>query len=138
MHVSYAPPTLLRLASESPELLTRVKTWQSLGSFVLSGWCEVSSLPITYSEASWTGMLNRFTLDWDPELCSILGIDVTKLPNLADYNTNLPSLGKDILDKIPVRVFMFIVNKIGIVAHYLHCTRKHIGIEAVKNLSFGQ
>lgn len=61
-HASYAPVHLLQLVSEYPAVARKVKTWQSLPSMMAAKWTCQHSVPVSYSEASWTGMLDFRTL----------------------------------------------------------------------------
>ena len=85
IHTAYAPAQLLRLASEEPERLSRVDSWQTLASHLLSRWRGRPHSPISNSEAGWTGLLNRHRLTWDQELIQRVGIDNTKLSPTVDY-----------------------------------------------------
>ena len=67
-HVSYAPAQLLRwlraAASTVPgQRRRRVKVWQTLPSLVAARWCRLASAPVSYSEASWMGLLDLRKLD---------------------------------------------------------------------------
>jgi gluconokinase len=42
-------------------------------------------LPISYSMASWSGMLNREKLEWDEEWLKVLGLSRNLFPPLADF-----------------------------------------------------
>ena len=47
-----------------------VVAWQTLSSYILSRWSreaksEYTSFPVSFSEASWTGLFNPRTLEWD-------------------------------------------------------------------------
>lgn len=64
-HVSYAPAQLLRwlrATAKTPQR-RRVKVWQTLPSLVAARWCCLASAPVSYSEASWMGLLNLRKLD---------------------------------------------------------------------------
>ncbi|GMA15156.1 gluconate kinase [Deinococcus metallilatus] len=43
----------------------------------------------SYSLASWTGMLNRFSLTWDAGALAAAEVTADQLPELADYDTSL-------------------------------------------------
>jgi len=86
IHTAYAAPQLWRLAEEEPELLGRVFKWQTLVSFCLARWTGATHLPVSYSEASWTGLLDFRALEWCAELTSMLPIHPLSLPDLADYH----------------------------------------------------
>lgn len=87
-HVSYAPAQLLRWLQETttaatvatptrerankgdsnqrrwqPPQRSHVKVWQTLPSLVAARWCCLRSSPVSYSEASWTGMLDLRKLE---------------------------------------------------------------------------
>ncbi|GAB5031647.1 sugar (pentulose and hexulose) kinases [Nannochloropsis oceanica] len=85
IHTAYAAPQLCRLAEEEPDVMIRVFKWQSLVSFCLARWTGATHLPVSYSEASWTGLLDFRRLEWCAELTSMLPIQPLTLPSLADY-----------------------------------------------------
>lgn len=87
-HVSYAPAQLLRWLQETTTAGTvatptrervkkgdsnqrrwrspqrsQVKLWQTLPSLIAARWCCLRSAPVSYSEASWTGMLDLRKLE---------------------------------------------------------------------------
>lgn len=85
-HMSYAPTQLLRwLQAEEeapPTVMTRativqregeggrregqrrhVKVWQTLPSLIAARWCCLASAPVSYSEASWMGLLDLRKLE---------------------------------------------------------------------------
>jgi len=66
-----------------------VHQWQTIASACLSRWtgCPTSSLPMSYSEASWTGLLHVGTCDYEPTALELLPPECrAALPALADYN----------------------------------------------------
>ena len=82
IHSSYLPSRLLWLERSRPRLFSRVARWTTLGEFLYSRFfrtCEVS-----YSAASWSGLLNRHLLDWDEAWISLLPIRRTQLSPLRD------------------------------------------------------
>ncbi len=85
IHTAYAAAQLYRLAEEEPDLMGRVFKWQSLVSLCLARWTGATHLPVSYSEASWTGLLDFRRLEWCAELTSMLPIHPLSLPSLADY-----------------------------------------------------
>lgn len=91
IHASYAPAHYLRVCAEEPELLPRVKQWRTLGAHIVA---RLSGLglqaPVGLSEASWTGLLNRHTLEWDAQLLGAIGLSADRLPPLADFDDAVP------------------------------------------------
>jgi gluconokinase len=93
IHSAYAGPTLLRLATTTPSpsatqaaQFSDIRCWQSFASYLLSRWCDRPGLPVSYSEASWTGLFDRHALDWDADLLSVVGVDATTLAPVVDYD----------------------------------------------------
>ena len=93
LHSSYALPQLRHLyngKSRSSEIIaSEVDVWTTISSLCVSRWTGAvpSSVPISYSEASWTGLLNIRSCRWDrgalnllPEKC------VSALPSLSDFD----------------------------------------------------
>jgi gluconokinase len=81
IHTSYLPARLLWLRQQG---LTHVSTnrWISLGEYIyllLLGRDDQS-----LSVASWSGLLNRHTLDWDDWLLGQIGLFHPQLPPLVD------------------------------------------------------
>lgn len=61
IHVSYAPVQLLQWltrTSDESKSRAKVKTWMTLPSLIAARWCCLSSAPVSYSEASWMGLLD--------------------------------------------------------------------------------
>lgn len=76
-HSSYTPPRLLWLAKKSPRIFAATTHWLSLGEYVylqLLGTTAVGS-----AAAAWSGMLDRFTGDWDEPMLQAARIDRNQL-----------------------------------------------------------
>lgn len=72
IHGSYAPVQLLQWLikrsneegeekesrSDESKPRAKVKTWMTLPSLIAARWCCLSSAPVSYSEASWMGLLD--------------------------------------------------------------------------------
>ncbi|MDH4267604.1 MAG: FGGY family carbohydrate kinase, partial [Deltaproteobacteria bacterium] len=83
-HSSYLPARLRWLFSRQPDLFRRAARWISIGEYMelkLFGTTAVS-----YSVASWTGLLNRRQLVWDAKLLARLPVGVEQLSPLSDVN----------------------------------------------------
>jgi gluconokinase len=59
----------------------------SLPDFLLMRWS--GELLTSYSLASWTGMLDRRTLDWDASALAAAGLSPAQLPALCDHDARL-------------------------------------------------
>lgn len=84
LHSSYLPAKMLWFYRTWPKLGQKVKRWVSIGEYLelkLFGCAAVS-----YSVASWTGLLNRRELIWDDQILQNLPIDKKQLSPLTDVN----------------------------------------------------
>ena len=87
IHSSYALPQLIHFYSKcenSEKLIQLPQLWTTISSFLISKWTgasDVADIPISFSEASWTGMFNFRKCCWD-------------------YNAILPDKCRDCLPKI--------------------------------------
>jgi gluconokinase len=87
---AYAPARLRWLARSDRACFEQVARWLSVGAYLeqeLFGTARVS-----YSAASWDGLLDRRKLAWDAPLLAHLGLSVEQLPPLADANAPLSGL----------------------------------------------
>lgn len=88
VHVSYAPVQLLRwlvLGGDGGDVAIdegigggvnmKVKVWQSLPSLIAARWCCLQSAPISYSEASWTGLLDFRKLEVRREASQLIVLE---------------------------------------------------------------
>lgn len=86
-HPSYLPSRFLLWQEAQGALFSRVTSWTTLGDYleqILFGRSEGAR--VTYSVASWTGLLNRHTLDWDEAMVDRLALDRATLPRLVDVS----------------------------------------------------
>ena len=84
-HPSYLPSRFLLWKETDAAMFAKVACWATLGEYLeqtLFGRSDRAG--VTYSVASWTGLLNRHTLDWDEALLARLTLDRTTLPRLID------------------------------------------------------
>lgn len=82
LHTSYLPARLLWLKRTMPEVYGRVVRWLTLAEFVYAAF--LGQTRASYSLASWSGLLNRRTLDWDREWLDRLGLRPDCFPPLGD------------------------------------------------------
>ena len=98
-HDSYAIEHLRTFTAVKPLLAAQVNRWTSLSSYFISTWTvqnerlaradsftEPSFCPVSYSEASWTGLLNFSSLKWDKTAVALSSIDPTSLSALCDFD----------------------------------------------------
>ncbi|TYZ54286.1 hypothetical protein PybrP1_009359, partial [[Pythium] brassicae (nom. inval.)] len=92
IHPAYAPAEFLRLHAEERELVQRVHKWQSISGFLVGKWTRAAEknsgcVPMSFSEASWTGLFDFRHWQWDRALLELVHMDVAKMPPLADSST---------------------------------------------------
>ena len=88
LHSAYALPQLRVLYKEGRSSLGKQKKhhWQSIAGYCLSQWTGRKCLPITYSEASWTGLLNIRDCVFEESAIRCLPPNCrAALPELADF-----------------------------------------------------
>ena len=98
-HPSYLPARLRWLARTEPERFQRVAHWLSMGDYLalrLFGQAAVS-----YSIASWSGLLNRYTLTWDKPLIDHLPVEINQLPPLTDVSQPQQGLRPEFAERWP-------------------------------------
>lgn len=82
LHTSYLPARFEWIAHHHPEWLRQVQYWLSIGDYVL--WRLTGERCTSFSVASWTGLLNRRTLQWDEEWLERFNLAVGQLPALVE------------------------------------------------------
>jgi gluconokinase len=85
LHAAYWPARLRWLRRTRAADAARVASWMDLGTFLLRRWLGRADVPMSYSIASWTGLLDRRALGWDAPLLESVGIPAQALPALADH-----------------------------------------------------
>ena len=83
-HPCYLPAYFRWFAKTKPDIFKKVSRWMSIGEYLevkLFGESAVS-----YSVASWSGLLNRHDLVWDEDLLRALPIMEDQLSPLVDSN----------------------------------------------------
>lgn len=99
LHSSYLPARFRWFARTRPAQFERVTRWVSLGEYMhlqLFGATAVS-----YSIASWTGLLNRRRLEWDRELVEALPITIDDLSSLTDVDSSRRGLREPFASRWP-------------------------------------
>lgn len=76
IHPAYATPQLLAFYrnEQNNSMFRQIEKWQTISSICLHRWCgkPYLQMPISYCEASWTGMLDFRTCAWDDEVVELL------------------------------------------------------------------
>jgi gluconokinase len=85
LHAAYWPARLRWLRRARPTDVARVASWMDLGTFLFRRWFARADAPMSYSIASWTGLLDRRALRWDAPLLERVGVPPEALPALADH-----------------------------------------------------
>lgn len=87
-HTAYHPARLHWLRRTEPDLFASVSQWIDIGTYLYRHWfgSVADAAKSSYSVASWSGLLNRETLDWDDEWLSVLNLLKSAFPLLCDYD----------------------------------------------------
>jgi gluconokinase len=99
IHTSYLPARFVWLRETMPEAYARTAHWISLADYIyllLLGRYEQS-----LSVASWDGLLNRKTLDWDEQLLEQIGLERESLPALVDAYDGVQGLKPEFAKRWP-------------------------------------
>lgn len=99
IHTSYLAPRLRWLARTRPDVFASAARFVSLSEYVqlhLLGHTAAGT-PV----AAWSGLLNRHTGDWDPELLAAAGIDASRLSPVQDPGVPLPAPGEAVRRRWP-------------------------------------
>ncbi len=92
-HTAYYPAQLHWIHAEYPEAAARATHWLDFSTYLYREWFG-RGVPMSYSTASWSGLLNRETLDWDAVWLDALGMTRQSFPELADVHTAQTKLAK--------------------------------------------
>ena len=90
IHTSYLPARFRWLARTQPDWLNGSAYWLSFGEYLY--WQLLGQRAVSYSVASWTGMLNRRSLTWDQDWLAALPVQAEQLSPLVDVNQPLQGL----------------------------------------------
>ncbi|MEZ4735177.1 MAG: FGGY family carbohydrate kinase [Caldilineaceae bacterium] len=90
LHTSYLPARFRWLARTHPDWLAGSRYWMSFGEYLY--WKLLGQRSVSYSVASWTGLLNRHSLTWDEEWLAALPVDAEQFSPLADVDQPLQGL----------------------------------------------
>jgi gluconokinase len=83
-HPSYLPARFIWLEKTQSELLASNLRWMSIGEYIFLKLFATTA--VSYSVASWSGLLDWRRLDWDKELLEGLPLHAESLSNLVDID----------------------------------------------------
>ena len=90
LHSSYLPARFFWLKRTQPDLLNRVARWITIGEYLY--WHFFRKYGVSHSVASWSGLLNRRTLEWDEEWMTRLPIELSQFSPLVDVDESFQGL----------------------------------------------
>jgi len=93
LHTAYMPARVRWLERTAPDAARRVFHWLPVGSLLYGRWFGQEAVPVSYSVAAWSGLLDRRALRWDADLLRHLRLAPDSLPPLADYDHAVRGLG---------------------------------------------
>ena len=99
-HTAYQPARLHWLRRTAPAKFESVTQWLDFATYLYREWFGHAAC--SYSVASWSGLLDRESLQWDADWLEVLGIASVMLPLLADYVTPLAGLQPECAGRWPV------------------------------------
>lgn len=99
LHSSYLAPRLRWLRETQPEVFGRAARWMSLGEYVYLRLTGVTAAGT--ATAAWTGMLDRRTGAWDPELVAAAGINPEQLSEVRDPADPLRDVSAGVASRWP-------------------------------------
>jgi gluconokinase len=82
LHPSYWPVRLAWLRESDPAAFGRATNWVSIGAIIFRR--IFGTTRTSLSAASWSGLLNRHTLDWDAETLDVLGVSPEQLAQASE------------------------------------------------------
>jgi gluconokinase len=100
IHSSYLPARFRWLARTQPERLAAVKHWVSIGEYLDETF--LGRRRVSFSVASWTGLLNRHELAWDTAWLAHLPLTMDQLSPLVDVDQPLVGLKAEWAARWPV------------------------------------
>ena len=100
LHPSYLPARFAWLQHTQPDWIKSSAHWMSIGEYLILQ--LFGGTAVSYSVASWSGLLNRRELEWDAELLSELGVSGDQLSRLVDVDHAWSGLAAPFAQRWPV------------------------------------
>ncbi|ATG50628.1 sugar kinase [Brachybacterium vulturis] len=99
LHSSYTAPRLAWLRETRPDVFDRTERFMALGEYVASQLLGTAALGT--ASAAWSGMIDRRTGQYVPELLEAVGVDVSALGPALDPSDALPVDGTPLAAEFP-------------------------------------
>lgn len=100
LHSSYLPARLRWLRETDPDRFTAARRWMSLGEYVYLQLLGTTAAGT--STAAWTGLLDRRTGRWDPEMLDAARVGPDQLSEVRDPDDPLSDVDPEIGRRWPV------------------------------------
>jgi gluconokinase len=82
LHSSYLPARLRWLRETDPDLFAAARRWLSLGEYAYLRMLGTTATGT--ATAAWTGLLDRRTGQWDPQMLAAAGVEADQLSDVRD------------------------------------------------------
>jgi gluconokinase len=99
LRANYLPARLRWLQRTQADVVRRVWRWVTLGEYMLLRW--FGEAQVSFSVASWSGLLDRRMLQWDEQLLAVAGLDPARLSQLVDADAPISGLRADYARRWP-------------------------------------
>src|SRR4051795_6734169 len=100
LHSSYLPARLRWLWETDPGRFAEAPRWMSLGEYAYLRLLGTTAAGT--STAAWSGLLDRRTGRWDPEMLGAAGIEADQLSEVRDPHRPLTDVGPEVAKRWPV------------------------------------
>ena len=99
LHTSYLPPRFRWLARTQPSRFRKARKWMSIGEYLFLRLFRQS--PVSFSVASWSGLLDRSRLIWDPGVFALLPVRIDQFSPLIDQDQAVTHLEEAFASRWP-------------------------------------
>jgi gluconokinase len=100
LHSSYLPARLRWLRETDPDRFAAAQRWMSLGEYVYLHLLGTTAAGT--ATAAWTGLLDRRTGIWDPEMLRAAGVEAEQLSEVRDPDSPLTEVDPEVQKRWPV------------------------------------
>jgi gluconokinase len=99
IHPAYLPVRLNWLKRTQPDVWSQVEYWADFGAYCFGAW--LGRRVTSFCLASWSGIFNRYTLNWDEEWLAALGMEPAAMPDLRDIDVPIRGLSPAYAERWP-------------------------------------